>query len=418
MSSDSASDDLTKPLAGARRRADASRAGSAGFGALPWRRILGSILGIFIVALFVFFSVADDPLGGEPHALAPIEERPEIVAENGVSGSARIVEAPRDRPGATAVEVESRSGVTVVRPDGTGAPQSIIIDIPDAAPMTGDASARPSGRAQLTAPAPYPELLERSRFGLLPRIGTDGRRASSAYARPTPAGAASHPARVAILITGLGVSLSATNDAIARLPPEATLAFAPYGGDLDRLVERARAAGHEVMLQAPMEPFDYPNSDPGPHTLTVSAQSSANVEKLRWVMGRFAGYTGIVNFMGARFTADRSALRPILDEIAGRGLAIVDDGASPRSLILHEAQAAGAPAARADVVLDAVPRAEAIDAMLAQLEEQARRTGFAIGSASALPVSVERIARWAQEAGGRGLLLVPVSAGFRNEVGG
>ncbi|MCG6121852.1 MAG: divergent polysaccharide deacetylase family protein [Microvirga sp.] len=413
MSRDSASDDLTKPLAGARRRRPAGASASAG--SRLSRRVLASILGVSAIALFVYFSVADDPLGGEPHALAPIEERPALEAEAD-SNAARVVEAPRDRPGATAVEVESRSGVTVVRPDGANAPQSIIIAIPDASPMTG---AAPSpGRAQLPAPAPDPELLERSRFGLLPRIAPDGRRAAGVYARPAPTGAASHPARVAILITGLGVSLTVTNEAIARLPPETTLAFAPYGGDLDRLVERARASGHEVMLQAPMEPFDYPNNDPGPHTLTVSARSAANVEKLRWVMGRFAGYTGIVNFMGARFTSDSSALRPILDEIAGRGLAIVDDGASPRSLIMADAQAAGAPAARADIVLDAVPQAEAIDAMLVRLEEQARRTGFAIGSASALPVSVERIARWAEEAAGRGLLLVPVSAGFRNEVGG
>lgn len=413
MNSDPASDDLTKPLAGARRRR-----GPGAAAALPWRTILASTIGICAVALFVFFSIADDPLGGEPHALATIEERPEIAAGAEAGGGARIVETPSARPTATAVEVESRSGVTVVRPDGASAPQSIIIAIPDAPPLTGAPSARPPARAQTPTPAPDPDLLERSRFGLLPRVAADGRRAANVYARPAPAGSASHPARVAILVTGLGVSLSATNEAIARLPAEATLAFAPYGGDLERLVERARAAGHEVMLQVPMEPFDYPANDPGPHTLTVAARQAENVEKLRWVMGRFAGYTGVVNFMGARFTAERAALRPILDEIAGRGLAVVDDGASPRSLVLTEAQAAGAPAARADVVLDAVPRADAIDAMLARLEEQARAQGFAIGSASALPVSVERIARWAEEAAGRGLLLVPVSAGFRNEVGG
>lgn len=34
---------------------------------------------------------------------------------------------------------------------------------------------------------------------------------------------------------------------------------------------RAREAGHEILLQLPMEPFDYPDSDPGPQTLLASA---------------------------------------------------------------------------------------------------------------------------------------------------
>ena len=33
------------------------------------------------------------------------------------------------------------------------------------------------------------------------------------------------------------------------------------------MVARAREAGHEVLLEVPMEPFDYPDNDPGPQTL-------------------------------------------------------------------------------------------------------------------------------------------------------
>jgi uncharacterized protein len=184
------------------------------------------------------------------------------------------------------------------------------------------------------------------------------------------------------------------------------------------MVGRARAGGHEVMLQIPMEPFDFPENDPGPHTLTVNAGEAENREKLNWVMGRFSGYTGIVNFMGARLTADEAALRPIIGEIGARGLAILDDGTSSRSLVRRVAEAANVPSARAGLVVDAVPRADGIDAMLARLEEQAVREGFAIGTASALPVSIDRIARWAAEAERRGIQLVPVSAAFRTEVGG
>ena len=191
-----------------------------------------------------------------------------------------------------------------------------------------------------------------------------------------------------------------------------TLAFAPYGSDLDRQVAGAREGGHEVMLQAPMEPFDYPDNDPGPHTLTARAKAQENIGHLHWAMGRFAGYVGIINFMGAKLTADQGALAPILREIGSRGLVFVDDGSSSRSVVGQVGSTVETPTARADMVLDGVPRPDAIDRQLERLEQLARQRGLAIASASALPVTVDRIAQWARTLEARGVLLVPVSSAF------
>jgi uncharacterized protein len=408
------SDDLTKPLSGSRKGKR-----KAPLFVVPWSRIVFATTGLIVIALSVYLAIAEDPLGGEPHATARIEIQDALVAaEAPRSDLARIAEMPSDRMQSTTVEIEARSGVSVVRPDGSAGSQSVIITVPQGTPsgstQSQTGSLPPPGEL---AAAPDPRLVERTRHGLLPRIGEDGARPWEVYARPPLSGAGAR-GRVAILVTGLGISQSATNDAIARLPADITLAFAPYGGDLERLVARARANGHEVMLQVPMEPFDFPDNDPGPHTLTVKAKAEENREKLHWVMGRFAGYTGIVNFMGARLTADEAALAPIVQEIAARGLAILDDGTSSRSLVRRVAENANVPFARAALVIDAVARAEAIDAMLERLEEQAAREGFAVATASALPLSIDRIARWAAQAGERNILLVPVSAAFRNEVRG
>jgi len=132
-------------------------------------------------------------------------------------------------------------------------------------------------------------------------------------------------------------------------------------------------------------------------------------------MGRFTGYTGVVNFMGAKLTADEAALTAILREIVGRGLAFLDDGSSSRSLVKTVGAANRVPVARADVVLDRAPRADLIDQELARLEETARKRGVAVGTASALPLTVERIARWAKALEARGVLLVPVSYAFAGE---
>ena len=105
-----------------------------------------------------------------------------------------------------------------------------------------------------------------------------------------------------------------------------------------------------MLLQAPMEPFDYPDNDPGPQTLLTSLSADQNIDRLHWLMSRFQGYVGIVNYMGARFTATEQALAPVLKEAAQRGLIYVDDGSSPRSLAGQIAGANNLPFAKAEVV--------------------------------------------------------------------
>jgi hypothetical protein len=62
------------------------------------------------------------------------------------------------------------------------------------------------------------------------------------------------------------------------------------------------------------------------------------------------------------------------------------------------------------VVIDAIQRGQEIDAALARLEKLAREKGSAVGYGAALPVTVDRISRWAKAAEARGVTLVPVSA--------
>jgi polysaccharide deacetylase 2 family uncharacterized protein YibQ len=62
------------------------------------------------------------------------------------------------------------------------------------------------------------------------------------------------------------------------------------------------------------------------------------------------------------------------------------------------------------VVIDQVPTAADVERALGRLETIARERGVAVGVAGALPVAIERIAKWAKAAESRGVLLVPISA--------
>ena len=329
---------------------------------------------------------------------------PQTIAENSRAANAPFPDAPvpgaqvavlGETAGHEVEAIERRSGVKIIRPGGSATPGALIIDV---------AKALNTGRAA----APDPRLIEQTRYGPVPRIGLDGARPAETYARP----AVSLPGlpRIALLVGGMGLSPRATEAAIASLPGAVTLGFAPYGADLARETALARQAGHELVLEIPMEPFDFPHDNPGPHTLVADAAKAGNSDNLTWLMSRFSGYAGVANFLGGKFTADERALTPVLREIAARGLFYVDDGTSARSLAMTLAPGQELAAARADIVLDSTAQPEAIEAALARLEAIARGKGLAIGVASALPASVEIIGRFARALDTRGIALVPLSA--------
>ena len=143
---------------------------------------------------------------------------------------------------------------------------------------------------------------------------------------------------------------------------------------------------------------------------STSLTPQQNIDRLYWLLSRFQGYVGVANTMGARFTASDPAFTPILRETAKRGLIFVDDGSNARSVAGRIAGANNLPFARADVILDSVPTPAEIDRALGRLEAAARERGVAVGIASALPVSIDHIAKWAKAAESRGLQLVPISA--------
>jgi uncharacterized protein len=102
-------------------------------------------------------------------------------------------------------------------------------------------------------------------------------------------------------------------------------------------------------------------------------------------------------------------MQPIVREAAKRGLGYLDDGSSPRSVAPVLAATQAMPFARADLSIDAVPTSAEIDRALAKLENLAKERGTAVGVASALPISIERIGIWIKALESHGIMLVPLT---------
>jgi len=362
-----------------------------------------AVLSLILITFLGFVIFTDNPLGGEPvarvaiHPAAPSSEK--SAAPHGPATAAKSATETAKQPPAA-----GQKTITII--DGSsGARHDVVVS------GAGEASQKPETDAASTATAGINQkLLEKSRYGMIP-VTADGLRPFTAYAAGTDADrakAAKTPS-VAIVIGGLGVGAAKTADAIMKLPGAVTLAFTPYGSEPGKLVERARAQHHEVLLQVPMEPFDYPDNDPGPQTMLTSLGPDQNLDRLYWHLSRFPGYVGVVNFMGGRFVATDAVMLPFIREAAKRGLGYLDDGTAPRSVAATLAEDQSMPFAKADLAIDAVPTAGEIDRALAKLENLAREHGTEVGMASALPVSIERIGVWAKALDSRGILLVPLT---------
>ncbi|WJR68945.1 divergent polysaccharide deacetylase family protein [Neorhizobium sp. CSC1952] len=263
------------------------------------------------------------------------------------------------------------------------------------------------GQDPRMAAQPNEALLEDSPYGRLPIVGPDGFRPMDQYARPW---SGARGTRIAIVVGGLGLSQTGTQRAIQQLPPAVTLAFAASGNSLQRWMQEARRSGHEILIQVPFEPFDYPANDPGPGTLLTQTPPKENLGRLHEAMGRITNYTGIMNYLGGRYLSDAGALEPVLRDIAKRGLLFLDDGTSAQSKTEAIAKAIELPHAFGNLVLDGQLQKDAILKKLDELERIAGRKGTAVGIASAFDESVDAIRQWAEEASQRGIEIVGISA--------
>lgn len=355
--------------------------------------VAGLLIGLAIIGLMAWDRL-DPPL--QTARQAPTVP-PRAVESIGQPSPNRNDAANEQETGAGKNEAENAgAGLRELEPDGAiAAPEPL----PPAAPQ-------PKGLAHL----PDPELIERHANGPLPKRSADGRRPMHVYAREPDTSGNFGVARVVLIIGGLGLSQTSTQEAIRRLPPTVTLAFAPYGNSLGRWMQAARKAGHELLLQIPMEPFGYPQTSPGPNTLVGGVSDKENLKSLYWAMGRITNYVGVMNYQGAKLLADPGSLKPIFDELSKRGLLFVDDGSASGTQSVETANASLLPYTRAHIQLDTIRTRREIAKKLNRLAEEARRTGLGIGVGNAFSITIDMVDEFAKKAAERGIEITPVSA--------
>ncbi|ESQ77304.1 divergent polysaccharide deacetylase family protein [Asticcacaulis sp. AC402] len=355
----------------------------------------------FVLVVVAFLNLAGDPDAASQSVRINLHKTPEAKTPPPRSGAGEAAEGETFTLDSLGLFGETPPDSFNLDQSGqTGEPASgTVITLPGDG---SDAVISPGPRAARTplVQSPVNGLVQTTNSGPLPMISPAGLTPASAYARPFRSDGRPF---VALIVGGLGLNPVATRQAIDELPPEVTLSFVPYTQGLQGWIDLARASGHEVIIEVPMQPANYPESDPGPQTLMANGKSDELQTKLAWSLSRATGFFAVSNYQGSAFLKDKAGTQTFMSVLKSRGVAFIDDGQA-RGL-----QGAWSRAS-ADRVIDSQINAQAIQAQLAGLETTAKNRGSALGTGFAYPVTVAVALRWTQSLDAKGIQLAPASA--------
>lgn len=175
------------------------------------------------------------------------------------------------------------------------------------------------------------------------------------------------------------------------------------------IAAEASRVGLEVLLDLPMEPYRYPELDPGPGALMMAMSPEALGRLVAKHLATMPSAVGATNHMGSRMTEDRGRMRAALEPLAGPRLLFVDALTSNHSVAFEEARKLGLRAGRRQVVVEHVGGEAAERERWEEAGRLATERGEAIVLAHGHPLTLrllkEYVAKW--EAGG--IRLVHVS---------
>lgn len=258
------------------------------------------------------------------------------------------------------------------------------------------------------APAPLDDISEQTEKGLyLPKAGKDGTVPWKYYSRPFTA-TEGKPV-VAIMFTNLGLSKQLTEE-VLKLPHSLTLSFSPYASDVKFWARKARGQGFESMIDIPVEPSNFPLSDPGPYGLLSSLDPSEMTSRIQWVLSRYPGFVGTLANLDEKLTANTDVMHVLLSELTSRGVVFVYQKTPTNGELEAMAKKQNSLVVGADQVLDNDLNPSSILRQLDNLAALAKKQGHAVGIVRAYPPTIRAMQLWFENIGNKGVEVAPLSA--------
>lgn len=196
---------------------------------------------------------------------------------------------------------------------------------------------------------------------------------------------------IAVVIDDMGIAKKRTADIISLQAP-LTASFLTYGVNLENQVEAAEAAGMEIMLHAPMEP--YSKVDVAPDVLTTKMSKEDVRLGLEKMLSKFPDVKGINNHMGSKFTEDKERMQVVMEVLKEKDLFFLDSKTTPHSVGKELAAKNGVSYATRHVFIDNKNQVDYILNQLKIAEKIAKRNGYAVAIGHPKSGTYEALKQW------------------------
>ena len=213
---------------------------------------------------------------------------------------------------------------------------------------------------------------------------------------------------VAIIIDDLGYDKKIARK-LSQLNGNITFSILPHSPYQESIARLAQKNGLGTMLHLPMEPFEYPNINPGPGTLLTSMTPDQLIRQLEENLASVPNIKGVNNHMGSKMTAESSQMYQIFSVLKKRNMFFIDSRTTDKSLCKPSARLFQIPFAQRDVFLDHSQDPDFIRKQIIELIRTAQRNGQAVGIGHPHPVTYEILREMMPELQKK-VRLVPASA--------
>lgn len=276
---------------------------------------------------------------------------------------------------------------------------------PSASTATGS-SGNPPPSAQLEANSRKYDI------GLQGTVRQDFRRN-----RPPPAGSgryahvvspAGKEARIAIVIDDIGHNIQMLKQFLDLRRP-LSYAILPAVTHAMEAAKLIGGQGREYIIHLPMQPFDYPQKNPGPLPLLLSLTLEETADRVRSYMTRLPGATGASNHMGSAYTYDEDRMRVVQTVLDERKKYFLNSRTSAASTPREIARKWGYAYLERDIFLDHVATMDSISEYFDRAVRKAKIRGNAIAIGHPYPETVRVLRRRLPQLKAQGVKLVSLS---------
>ncbi|MCB1050552.1 MAG: divergent polysaccharide deacetylase family protein [Acidobacteria bacterium] len=176
--------------------------------------------------------------------------------------------------------------------------------------------------------------------------------------------------KVAIILDDIGHHPPSSLSPVLDLKFPITFAVLPFLAHSNQAATYLHQTHYQVMLHMPMEPDNFPKTNPGPGAIYAHLNRAEILEALAKALGDVPYVVGVNNHMGSKITANRTLMEIVLADLKRRDLFFIDSRTHTTTVAFETAQRLGVRSAERQVFLDSE---ESLEFTLGQMEEVKRR---------------------------------------------